>query len=217
MSFKFIGKKKGMTQLYDKEGNVIACTVISAQPNLVLQLKDKNSDGYVAVQFGAIPSKKKVISKPLLGHFAKAKTEPMKYIGEFRLEDLSGYEVGQKIDASCFAVGDYVDVCGISKGKGYQGVIKLHGFAGGPAAHGSGFHRHGGSTGMRTTPGRCFKDGKRASHMGDDRVTIQGLQIVAVDVEKSLIAVKGAVPGSNGSPVFISRAKKKNIIKSKKK
>lgn len=217
MSVKFIGKKKGMTQLFDDKGNVIACTLILAQPNVVINKKSKEKDGYDAIQAGAIPYKKNLTSKPLLGIFEKAKVDPFKCIIESQVENVASYEIGQKIDASCFAVGDIVDVTGVSKGKGYQGVIKLHGFAGGPAAHGSGFHRHAGSTGMRTTPGRCFPGGKRASRMGFDRVTVQKLQVVAVDPAKNLIAVKGAIPGSTGSVVIISETKKKVIKKAKKK
>lgn len=217
MSVKFIGKKKGMTQLFDDKGNVIACTLILAQPNVVINKKVKEKDGYDAILAGAIPNKKQLTTKPLLGIFEKAKVEPFKCLIESRVENTSSYEIGQKIDASCFSVGDLVDVSGISKGKGYQGVIKLHKFAGGPAAHGSGFHRHAGSTGMRTTPGRCFPGGKRASRMGFDRITVQKLKVVAVDPANNLIAVKGAIPGSNGSVVIISETKKKIIKKAKKK
>ena len=217
MSVKFIGKKKGMTQLFDDKGNVIACTLILAQPNIVLQKKNKEKDGYESIQAGAVPCKKNLTSKPLLGHFEKAKVDPCKYIIESQVEDMGAFEVGQKIEASYFVVGDFVDVSGVSKGKGYQGVMKLHGFAGGPGAHGSGFHRHAGSTGMRTTPGRCFKGGKRASRMGFNRVTVQKLQVVAVDAGKNLIAVKGAIPGSNGSVVIISEASKKVVKKAKNK
>lgn len=217
MSLKFFGKKKGMTQVYDSQGKVIACTVISAHSNVVLDKKDEATCGYNSIQMGAIPAKKKVCSKPRLGIFAKAKVEPFAVLSESKVSDINAYEIGQKVEASCFAVGDFVDVRGLSKGKGYQGVMKLHGFAGGPAAHGSGFHRHAGSTGMRTTPGRCFPGGKRASHMGSDRVTVQGLQVLVVDTEKNIIVVKGAIPGCNGSIVCISAAKKKIIKKAKKK
>jgi large subunit ribosomal protein L3 len=217
MSLKFIGKKKGMTQLYDSQGRVIACTVISAMPNVVLQKKNKEIDGYEAIVTGSIVTKKKSLSKPRQGILTKTKAEPLKVLAEFKVKDLNAYEIGQKIDASCFKVGDLVDVSGISKGKGYQGVMKLHGFAGGPAAHGSGFHRHAGSTGMRTTPGRCLPDGKRASQMGRERVTVQGLQVLAVDPQKNLIVIKGAVPGCFDSLVCISEAKKKIIKKAKKK
>ena len=210
MSLNFIGKKKGMTQHFDDQGNVLACTIILAEPNVVIQKKDKLLDGYDAIQTGAIVTKEKVLSKPLKGHFAKAKVEPQKRLIETRVDDLDAYEVGQKFDASYFAVGDYVDISSTSKGKGFQGVMKLHGFSGGPAAHGSGFHRHAGSTGMRSTPGRCFKGGKRASRMGGNNMTVQSLQILAVDVEKNMIAVKGAVPGSNGSIICMTKAIKKN-------
>lgn len=216
MSLNFIGKKKGMTQLFDEQGNVVPCTVILAQPNVVLQKKEERLDGYEAVQTGAIEGKQKNTSKPLLGHFKKAKVQPYKRIIESKVEDTGVFEIGQEIDISCFAVGDFVDVSGISKGKGFQGVMKLHNYSGGPAAHGSGFHRHAGSTGMRSTPGRCFKGGKRASRMGGKRKTVQNLKVVAVDAEKNMIAIKGAIPGFNGSIICISKATKKIISKAKK-
>ncbi len=207
MTLKFIGKKKGMTQVFDGKGNIVPCTVISADPNVVVQIKKKDTDGYNALQLGIDDnSKKKNISKPLLGHFSKAKVEPSKHLAESRLDNVDSYQVGQKIDANYFVVGEMVDVRGKSKGKGFQGVIKLHKFKGGPGAHGSGFHRHAGSTGMRTTPGRCFPGGKRASRMGGDVLAVQNLQVVAVDVEKKLIAIRGAIPGCVDSIVYITRA-----------
>lgn len=209
MSLKFIGKKKGMTQVFDDKGNIVPCTVILAEPNVVVQIKKKEVDGYNALQLGVDDHlKKKAFTKPVLGHFAKAKVEPLKNLAESRVENVDTYQVGQKIDANYFVVGEMVDVRGKSKGKGFQGVIKLHKFRGGPGAHGSGFHRHAGSTGMRTTPGRCFPGGKRASRMGGDFLTVQNLQVVAVDVEKKLIAVSGAIPGCVDSIVYITKAKK---------
>jgi large subunit ribosomal protein L3 len=211
MTLKFIGKKKGMTQIFDGSGNVIPCTVVLAEPNVVVQVKNKQTDGYNALQLGTNDKlKKKAFSKPLLGHFSKAKVEPLKHLAESKVDNLDNFSVGQKIDANCFVVGEFVDVRSKSKGKGYQGLIKLYNFKGGPGAHGSGFHRHAGSTGMRTTPGRCFRGGKRASRMGGDFLTVQNLQVVAVDVENNLIAIRGAIPGFVDSVVYITKSKKKS-------
>ena len=207
---RLMGKKIGMTRLFNKEGNLIVCSVISAEPNIVTQVKRKESDGYEAIQLGAIKTtKKKSVTKPLQGHFAKAGVELRRHLGESRVEEAEQYSVGQEIDVSYFADTKYVDVRGVSKGKGYQGVMKRHNFAGGPAAHGSGFHRHGGSCGMRTSPGRCLPGQKKAGHMGDEKVTTQNLEVVQVDPEKQVIIVKGAIPGARGGLVYIRKAKKK--------
>lgn len=214
MSLKIIGKKKGMIQIFDENGNVVVCTAILAEPNLVAQVKTKEKDGYLALQLASIKKKEKNVSKPLIGHFKKANIPVCDALAESRLDDVSSYQVGQEITVSAFKVGDKVDVIGISKGKGYQGMIKKYNYAGGPAAHGSSFHRHAGSTGMRSTPGRSFPGDPRPSHMGAERITQQGLEIVGIDVEKNVILVKGSIPGHRESVVFIAPAKKK-IIKKK--
>ncbi|MBI5345632.1 MAG: 50S ribosomal protein L3 [Chlamydiae bacterium] len=206
MSLKLIGKKQGMTQFIDKNGNVIACTVILAEPNVVTQVKSSDKEGYAALQIGAFKAKK--LSKPLKGHFEKNKIGPFKHLVETKVEDEKSYSVGQEFKADYFAVGEYVDVQGTSKGKGYQGVMKLHGFKGGPASHGSGFHRHAGSTGMRTTPGRCLPLSPRPSHMGTDTVTVQNLKVIDIDLEKNLIIIEGAVPGCENGLVYLKRSKK---------
>jgi large subunit ribosomal protein L3 len=207
---RLMGKKIGMTRLFNKEGNLIVCSVISAEPNIVTQVKRKESDGYEAIQLGAIKTtKKKSVTKPLQGHFAKAGVELRRHLAESRVEKAEQYSVGQEIDVSYFADAKYVDVRGVSKGKGYQGVMKRHNFAGGPAAHGSGFHRHGGSCGMRTSPGRCLPGQKKAGHMGDETMTVQNLEVVQVDPEKQVIIVKGAIPGARDGLVYIRKAKKK--------
>lgn len=217
MSLTLIGQKKGMTQVFDPEGKLVVCTVILAEPNTVLQIKRKETHGYNGIQLGGVPvsaSKVKRVNKPMKGHFAKAGAEPCRAIRESRVEDVDSFQVGQKIDASFFADAQFVDVEGVSKGKGFQGVMKLFNMAGGPGAHGSGFHRHMGSTGMRSSPGRCFPGGKRASRMGGDRKTIQSLRVVAV--KGNLLLVEGAVPGARSGIVYISESikrKKKDIKK----
>lgn len=210
MPLTLIGLKKGMTQVFDQDGKLIVCTVILAEPNTVLDIKRKETDGYNGIQLGGVPmstSQAARAKKPIKGHFAKVQAEPCRVIHESRLEEIDQYQIGQKLDASVFADAKFVDVEGVSKGKGFQGVIKLHKMAGGPAAHGSGFHRHMGSTGMRTTPGRCFPGGKRASRMGGDRKTVQNLRVVAV--KGNLLLVEGAVPGANSGIVYIRKAKKR--------
>jgi large subunit ribosomal protein L3 len=207
MSLKLIGKKQAMTQVFDDKGNAVAVTVITVEPNVVVQKKTKEIDGYNALQLGSHTPKN--LKKPLKGHFAKAGISPKKVLKETRVEKTDDYNVGQEINVSHFAKGDFVDVQGVSKGKGYQGVMKLHNFAGGPGAHGSGFHRHAGSTGMRTTPGRCWAGGKRASQMGFETVKVQNLLVVDINPEKNLLIVKGSVPGFSGSFLTIAKAVKK--------
>jgi len=216
MSLKFMGKKRGMIQYFDETGNAIVGTVIEAQPNVIAQIKTKESDGYNAVQLGfekvVVKDKRtmdKRVTKPLRGHFQKNSIEPRRFLSESRIENVTDYALGQEISVSAFVENEYVDVMAQSKGKGYQGVIKLHGYSGGPASHGSGFHRHAGSTGMRSTPGRCLPGGPRPSHMGDDRVTVQNLKVVMVNPEENVIIVQGAVPGPRNGLVYISQAVKK--------
>ncbi|MBS4167454.1 50S ribosomal protein L3 [Parachlamydia sp. AcF125] len=220
MAIKLMGKKRGMTQRFDEAGNLIVCTVIEVEPNVVTQLKTKAKDGYNAVQLGFEKIEandprtvKRRTSKPLQGHYAKAGVEPRRFSGEFRVEDSAEFSLGQELKVDLFKEAGYLDVTGVSKGKGYQGVMKLHNFGGGPAAHGSGFHRHAGSTGMRSTPGRCLPGGKRASHMGVDRVTVENLKIVLVDEENNLILVQGQVPGAYDSLLFLRKARKKRSAK----
>ena len=212
MNLKFMGKKLGMTRLFDKDGNQVVCTVISAEPNVICQVKSKEKDKYEAVQLAAIKvtaPKVKNVSKALQGHYKKAGIEPRSWIVESRVEGADQYQVGQEVAVGMFAEGDFVDVQGISKGKGYQGVIKRHHFAGGPASHGSGFHRHGGSTGMRTSPGRCLPGQKKAGRMGADTVTIQNLKVVKADEEKKVLLIEGAIPGARGGLVYVTKAQKK--------
>jgi len=216
MTLKLMGRKRGMTQRFDDSGNMVVCTVIHAEPNVVTQIKNKETDGYNALQLGfdliTVKDERtlaKRVSKPLLGHFKKAAVKPRRHLSESRVEKVEEYAVGQEIGVSHFSADTYIDVTGVSKGKGYQGVIKRHNFRGGPAAHGSGFHRHGGSTGMRSTPGRTLPGQKKAGHMGSEQVTVQNLRVLHVDVEENLMIVEGSIPGPQGGVVWIAPALKK--------
>lgn len=213
-----MGKKQGMTRLFDEKGNHVVCTVISAEPNVITQIRRKEVDGYEAVQLSAVkvkPSKLRNVSKPLQGHYAKASVEPRVHVAESRVKNPDDFQVGQEVGVSYFADVTFVDVAGVSKGKGHQGVIKRHHFAGGPASHGSGFHRHGGSTGMRSTPGRCLPGQKKSGRMGGEAVTTQNLRVVRVDEEKQVILVEGSIPGARGGLVYVSKAIKKESPKKK--
>ncbi len=210
MSLTLIGQKKGMAQVFDQDGKLVVCTVILAEPNTILQIKRKETHGYNGIQLGGVPmtpSQAKRAKKPIKGHFAKVQVEPCAVIRESRLDEVDQYQVGQKIDASVFADAKYVDIEGVTKGKGFQGVMKLHNMAGGPGAHGSGFHRHMGSTGMSSTPGRCFPGGKRPSRMGGDRQTVQNLRVVAV--KGIFFWLKGLCQGRAAAVVYIRKAIKK--------
>lgn len=215
-SLRLMGKKRGMMQVFDEQGNVVVCTVIEAEPNVVTQVKTKETDGYTAIQLGfekMITKDSRTaarrVGKPLAGHYAKASVEPRRFITEARLDNVDQYSLGQEISIDVFSDVGFIDVTAMSKGKGYQGVMKLHNFKGGPASHGSSFHRHAGSTGMRSTPGRCLPGGPRASHMGDDRITVQNIRVVAVNLDDHVILLEGQVPGPRGGLVYLSPAKKK--------
>lgn len=217
MSLTLMGQKKGMVQVFDQDGKLVVCSVIETKPNTVLQIKRKETHGYNGIQIAGIPcetdAQKKRLTKPLKGHFQKNQVELHRVTRESRLDDVDQYQIGQKLDASLFTDVKFVDIEGVSKGKGYQGVMKLYNMAGGPAAHGSGFHRHMGSTGMRSTPGRCFPGGKRASRMGGDRKTVQNLRVVAV--KGNVLLVEGAIPGPRSGIVYIKESVKKPTKKAK--
>ena len=206
MKKALIGKKLGMTQIFDENGVVIPVTVIEAGPCVVAQVKTLENDGYEAVQLGFGEVKEKHLNKPVKGHFAKANVAAKKHLREFRLDSIEGIKVGDELKADVFAAGEKIDVQGTSKGKGFQGVIKRHGQHRGPMGHGSMYHRRPGSMGATSTPGRVFKGKKLPGHMGRVTVTIQNLDIVRVDMDKNVILVKGSVPGAKGSILKIKSA-----------
>ena len=192
-----------MTQIFDADGKLIPVTVLEAGPCVVVQKKTVENDGYNAIQVGFVDAKEKHVNKPMKGHFEKAGVAPKRKLKEFRLEDISSYEVGSEIKADIFAAGEKVDVTGISKGKGYQGAIKRHGQHRGPMAHGSKYHRAAGSMGASSFPSRVFKGKKLPGHMGAVQVTVQNLEVVRVDAEKNLLLIKGAIPGPKKSIVLV--------------
>lgn len=210
MTKGILGKKVGMTQYFTEAGELIPVTVVEVTPNVVLQLKTIENDGYEAVQLGFDDLREVLSNRPAKGHVAKANATPKRFIREFNNVELSEYEVGQEIKVDVFKAGDIVDVTGTSKGKGFQGAIKRHGQSRGPMAHGSRYHRRPGSMGGASFPSRVFKGKALPGQMGGDRITIQNLEVVKVDAERNVILIKGNVPGSKKSLVEI-----KTAIKSK--
>ena len=208
MKIGLLGRKLGMTRVYDDKGRATAVTVIEAGGNTPLQVKTNEKDGYAAVQVGFDTQKQQRVTKALLGHFKASNSEPKKLVREFRLPDGTKFEGEIDLRVTQFVPGDVVDVIGQSKGKGFQGVVKKHGFAGQPMSHGSMMHRRNGAIGNRSTPGRIWKNMGMPGHMGDERVTVQNLKIVQVREEDGVILVAGAVPGANGSYVVVRPAKK---------
>ncbi len=205
-----IGKKVGMTQIFDENGKVIPVTVIEAGPCVVVQKKTEEKDGYNAVQLGFEDVKEHKLTKPEAGHLKKAGVAPKKYLKEFRFDDCTGFNVGDELKADVFKAGDKIDVTGISKGKGYAGVIKRWGAQRTPTSHGGGpVHRHAGSMGSGTDPSRIFKGKIGAGHMGVDQVTVENLDVVKVDPELNMIAVRGAVPGPKGGVVYLRNTVKR--------
>lgn len=194
-----IGKKVGMTQIFDEHGKVIPVTVIEAGPCVVAQVKSVETDGYNAIQLGFGDVKASKVNKPEAGHFAKAGVAAKKHLREFRVDSVEDVTVGTEIKADSFEIGDKIDVQGTTKGKGFQGVIKRHGQSRGPMGHGSMYHRRPGSMGPTSTPGRVFKGKKLPGHMGRVTVTIQNLDVVKVDMDKNVILIKGSVPGAKGA------------------
>ena len=208
MQKAILGKKLGMTQLFTEDGVVIPVTVVEAGPVAVVQKKTVENDGYDAIQVGFGDCKDKALNKPKKGHLAKAGVANKRHLKEFRLDDISAYNVGDEIKVDVFAEGDKVDVTGISKGHGFAGTVKRWGTHRGPMTHGSGYHRGVGSMGACSTPSRVMKNKRLPGHMGVEQVTVQNLDVVKVDAEKNIILVKGAIPGPKGGIVTI-----KNTIK----
>ncbi len=205
MKKAIIGKKIGMTQIFEESGKVIPVTVVEAGPCVVVQKKTIENDGYESVQLGFGDVKESKMIKPLAGHFKKHGVAPKKTLKEFRLADISVYNEGDIVKADTFEVGDAVDVCGTSKGKGFAGTVKRYGNARLKETHGTGpVHRHAGSMGACSDPSRIYKGKKMPGHMGNERVTVQNLEIVKIDVENNLIAIKGAIPGPKGGIVTIA-------------
>jgi large subunit ribosomal protein L3 len=200
-----IGRKVGMTQVFEEDGTMVAVSVVAVEPNVVTRLRTTDQDGYTALQLGTDNAKK--LSKPETGQFkALAKGTLPATVHEFRLEDIDQYEVGQKLDVSMFAVGELVDVTGVSKGKGFAGHVKRHHFKRGPKTHGSDHHREPGSIGPGTTPGRVYKGMRMAGHMGDQRTTIKNLRVVRADAERNILLVKGTLPGARNALIFVKKA-----------
>jgi large subunit ribosomal protein L3 len=208
MKLQLIGKKIGMTQIYDEQNQLIPVTVVEAGPCPVTQVKTIESDGYNAVQIAFQEKKPKNITAALQGHFKKANVNPHATMSEFRTDSSPEYKVGDVITVAKFQKDQLVDVIATVKGRGFQGVMKRWNFGGGPASHGSMFHRRGGSYGCRQSPGEVQKGKKMPGHMGDVRRTVQNLKVIKIIEEKNLILVRGSFPGSNGSEVVISVAKK---------
>lgn len=214
MKKAIIGRKVGMTQIFDEAGRVIPVTVIEAGPCVVVQKKTVEKDGYNAVQLGFSDQIERKLTKPERGHLEKAGVPLKKHLKEFRLEDCDGLNVGDEVKADVFAEGDHVDVTGISKGKGYAGVIKRWGAQRTPASHGGGpVHRHAGSMGSGTDPSKIFPGKIGAGHMGAEQVTVQNLDVVKVDPELNMIVVRGAIPGPKGGIVYVKNTVKNNRVK----
>lgn len=200
-----IGRKLGMTRVFEETGEVVSISVIKASPVFVLDKRTEEKDGYNAYVLGFGKKKERRVKKPVLGLTKKAGVDPVEIIREFKTGDLSEFDVGNEIPVSIFKKGDLVDVTGWSKGRGFQGVVKRWGFKGGPASHGSRFHRQPGSAGAGTYPGRVVKGKKFPGRMGNERVTIKNIEVVKIDEEKGLVGLKGAVPGSRGNIILIRR------------
>ena len=210
MKKAILATKVGMTQIFNENGSLIPVTVLQATPNVVTQVKTVENDGYAAVQVGFGEIRDVLVNKPRKGHFAKAGVANKRFLREFKFENAAEYTVGQEIKADIFAEGDKIDATGISKGKGFQGAIKRHGLSRGPMKHGSKYHRHAGSNGPATTPGRVFKGKHMPGQMGAVKVTVQNLEVVKIDVENNLLLVKGAVPGPKKALLVLKETVKKN-------
>ncbi|MBI4977449.1 MAG: 50S ribosomal protein L3 [Spirochaetes bacterium] len=209
-----LGKKLGMTTVFVDNGTAVPVTVLEAGPCLITQIKDVPSDGYKALQLGYGDIKDKHLAKPMAGHFKKQNVKAQRYLREFKIDDVAKYAIGQEIKVDIFSKGDYIDVTAITKGKGFQGVMRRHGMSGGPESHGSNFHRRPGSIGQRTFPGRVFKNHHHPGHMGSTKVTIQHLKVIDIKIDDNLIIVCGAIPGARNTIVKLtSSTKQKKTVK----
>src|SRR5512142_1641318 len=202
MSIGLIGRKVGMTQVFQDDGTMVAVSVVAVEPNTVTRLRTPQRDGYTAVQLGAEPTKK--LSKPEAGQLKGLPS--VATVREFRVDSVDEYSIGQSVGVDLFAAGDLVDVTGVSKGKGFAGHVKRHHFKRGPKTHGSDHHREPGSIGPGTTPGRVYKGMRMAGHMGDDRTTVKKLRIVRIDPERNLILIKGSLPGARNALILVKKA-----------
>ncbi|MFH1624866.1 MAG: 50S ribosomal protein L3 [Pseudomonadota bacterium] len=209
MDKAIIGRKVGMTQVYSPDGGVLPVTVVEAGPCVVVQKKTLENDGYSALQLGFSEKKKQRVNRCLQGHFEKHKATPCAYLKEFRVETVDDYQEGQKITVDIFRAGDFVDVTGTSKGKGFAGVVKRWGFRGGPGTHGSMFHRAPGSIGSSAFPSRVLKGKKLPGRLGGEKVTVQNIEVVEVKPRNNLVLLKGAIPGSSNGIVVLRSSKKK--------
>lgn len=203
MAMGIMGRKIGMTQVFDDQGRLIPVTVVQADPNIVVQRRTKQRDGYEAVQVTFGPARPNKVNRPLKGHFDRAGVQPRRRLREFRVSSADEYEAGQEITVDMFEEGHYVDVAGVSLGKGFAGSIKRHGFSRGPMSHGSRYHRGTGALGGSATPGRVFKGRKMPGRMGGRRVKARGLEVIRVDADKNLLLIKGSVPGPRGAYVAV--------------
>ncbi|MBZ2175234.1 50S ribosomal protein L3 [Schnuerera sp. xch1] len=201
-----LGRKVGMTQIFDEDGIFIPVTVIEAGPLKVIQKKTEEKDGYNAIQVGFGEVKEDRVNKPMKGHFDKAEVEYKKYTKEFKIDNIDDFEIGQEIKVDIFEEGDKIDVVGTSKGKGTQGTIKRHNYGRGPETHGSKYHRGGGARSAAAYPGRVFKGRKGPGRMGNERVTVQNLEVVRVDADRNLLLIKGAIPGPKGGLITIRKS-----------
>ena len=208
MSTGILGKKVGMTRLFGEHGEVIPVTVIEAGPCHIVQVKSSETDGYESIQVGFGLKKENAINEPARGHFKKANVPPLRFLREFRIDSSESFQAGQQITVDIFSTGELVDISGISKGKGFAGVMKRWGFKGGKASHGSENHRTAGSIGASADPSRVFKGHPMAGRMGGKRVTVQRLEVVKVDTEKNLLLIKGSVPGPTNGILMIRKAVK---------
>jgi len=205
-----IGRKLGMTQVFREDGSVVPATVVEAGPCTVVQKKTKEKDGYDALQLGFLPKNSKRVNKPLSGHFKKAGAGPFEFVKEFRVESVEGFESGGEVTLTLFKAGDIVDITGLSKGRGFAGVVKRHGFHGSPGSHGTHeYFRHGGSVGANTYPHHVFKGHRMPGHYGNQRVTIQNIKVLDIKEDQNLILLQGGIPGSRHGLILIRSATKR--------